>query len=243
MAGEKILIVEDERITAKALGDLLTTIGYQVIGLATSGEEAISKCKTLQPDLILMDIVLEGEMDGIKASETITQSYDVPIIFLTAYKDSETLQRAKITEPYGYIIKPVVDEKDLRPTIEIALYNHQVKKRLKNERFSGEKEEEFRGIIDLKLLTGWLEALSNPDRFIILDILRDHPLNMNHIQYLLEKSQSTSSHHIKNLESENIIRGWKKGKFTYYSFVRSSYQDFDTNWTQWLKSITNWFGG
>lgn len=123
MAKEKILVVEDERIVAKDIVKSLQRLGYKVVASVASGEEALQKVIEAQPDLVLMDIMLKGKMDGIETTEEIHKNFDIPVIYLTAYADEKTLGRAKITEPFGYIIKPF-DERDLHTTIEIALRRH-----------------------------------------------------------------------------------------------------------------------
>jgi two-component system, OmpR family, phosphate regulon sensor histidine kinase PhoR len=130
MAGHKILIVEDEAIVALHEEENLKNMGYTVVGKASSGEEAIRKAEVTQPDLVLMDIVLKGEMDGIETAGQITARLDIPVIFVTAYGDEKTLQRAKLTEPFGYILKPF-RERDLHVAIGIALYKHEMENRLK----------------------------------------------------------------------------------------------------------------
>ncbi|MUG93407.1 response regulator [Scytonema sp. UIC 10036] len=120
MANAKILIVEDERIVAKDIAKRLQNLGYVVVAAVSSGEEAIEKAAETRPDLVLMDIRLKGKIDGIKASEHIRTEFNIPVIFLTAYADEKTLQRAKVTEPFGYIIKPF-DERELYAAIEVAL--------------------------------------------------------------------------------------------------------------------------
>lgn len=127
----KILVVEDELIVAMELKSRLGDLGYSVCGIVSSGEEVIKLADEQKPDLILMDINIKGSYDGIQASEIIKTDHDIPIIFLTAFADPQTLQRAKITEPYGYIIKPF-EEKELHTSIEIALYKHNMEKKLKN---------------------------------------------------------------------------------------------------------------
>lgn len=119
MAGEKILVVEDERIVARDIEKRLKKLGYSVAASVASGEEAITQA-AFSPDLILMDIQLKGQMDGIQAAEQIHAQYGIPVVFLTAYADDDTLQRAKVTEPFGYIVKPF-DERDLHAAIEVAL--------------------------------------------------------------------------------------------------------------------------
>ncbi|MBD2103039.1 ATP-binding protein [Leptolyngbya sp. FACHB-261] len=120
MANVKILIVEDERIVAKGIEKSLKKLDYIVIGSVASGEEAVRKAAETQPDLILMDVRLRGNLDGIEAAEQIRANFDIPVIYLTAYADENTLQRAKLTEPFGYIVKPF-DERDLHAAIEVAL--------------------------------------------------------------------------------------------------------------------------
>jgi len=130
MSNSRILIVEDEGIIAKDIQSTLNRSGYSVIGIASSGEEAIKKAMEIHPDLVLMDIVLEGAMDGVEAAEHIRDHFDIPVVYLTAYSDDTTLQRAKITEPFGYILKPF-QEKELYTTIEMALYKHTMQRKLK----------------------------------------------------------------------------------------------------------------
>ncbi|MDX2216684.1 MAG: ATP-binding protein [Oculatellaceae cyanobacterium bins.114] len=120
MVGEKILIVEDERVVARDIEKRLKKLGYSVSASVASGEEALQKAAELRPDLVLMDIQIKGEMDGIETAEHIQTELDIPVIYLTAYADEDTLQRAKVTEPFGYIVKPF-DERDLHVAIEVAL--------------------------------------------------------------------------------------------------------------------------
>ena len=126
----RILILEDESIVAMDLQSRLETLGYEVIGIANSAEEAIKLSETDNFDLILADIMLKGKVDGIDTVATIQKGRDVPAIFLTAYSDEQTLSRAKLTAPGGYIVKPF-NERELRATIEIALYRHSVETKLR----------------------------------------------------------------------------------------------------------------
>ncbi len=123
MASNSILVVEDEVLVARDIKSRLTRMGYEVLGVASRGLEAIEKALDLRPDLILMDINLRDEMDGIEAAMKIRSQFEVPIIFCTAYSNEETLERAKISEPYGYVLKPF-DNRELEINIEIALYKH-----------------------------------------------------------------------------------------------------------------------
>lgn len=137
----KILIADDEAVIALRLKERLTSMGYKVVGMAASGEEAIDMAKRFKPGLILMDIVMPGKLDGIEASETIKAELDIPIIFLTAYADDEFVRRAKNVGPFGYIVKPF-RENELRAAIEIALYKKELEAKLQAS------EEQFRAIVE-----------------------------------------------------------------------------------------------
>ena len=126
----KILIVEDEQIAARDIKQNLSNLGYTVVGIAATGKKALQCTEETQPDLVLMDIVLKGKMDGIETAEQIRKLHDIPIVYLTAHADERTLNKAKITVPFGYILKPV-DERELQSTIEMAVYRHEMEKRLK----------------------------------------------------------------------------------------------------------------
>jgi PAS domain S-box-containing protein len=129
MTDTKILIVEDEVIVARNIEKRLISSGYKVAGIASSAEEAIELAASLKPDLVLMDIKLKGKMDGIDAAKAIRNSYRLPIIYLTSYADEETFQRAKITEPFGYLIKPF-ELKELNRSVEMALYKNKINNEL-----------------------------------------------------------------------------------------------------------------
>ena len=137
---DTILIVEDEAIVAESLQRKLEKMGYSVADICASGSDALKSIEKLHPDLILMDIKLEGNLDGIETAQSIAGKYDLPIVYLTAYADEPTLQRAKLTEPYGYVLKPFTD-RELRSNIEIAFYKYQMEKELK------ESEKRLRKII------------------------------------------------------------------------------------------------
>ncbi|MBF0519032.1 MAG: response regulator [Nitrospirae bacterium] len=126
----RILVVEDESIVAMNICERLKELGYEVADVVSTGADAIKRAGELDPDLVLMDIVLKGNMDGVETAEKIRNTYDIPVIFLTAYSDNDTLRRAKITEPYGYILKPF-EQRELLIAIEIAVYKHELERRLK----------------------------------------------------------------------------------------------------------------
>ncbi|MBP1945232.1 methanogen output domain 1-containing protein [Methanobacterium petrolearium] len=123
MAKSRILVVEDEAIVAMGIKQKLEELDYQVIDIVYTGEDAVKTALETEPDLILVDIVLKGNMDGIEAASKIRKQLDVPIIYLTAYSDEEVLERARRTEPYGYIIKPF-KKSELNANLEMALYKH-----------------------------------------------------------------------------------------------------------------------
>ncbi len=120
MTKGSILVVEDERIIALDIKQSLMSLGYAVPAIASSGLQELEKVIQFSPDLVLMDIMLQGEMDGVKTAEKIRRVYQIPVVYLTSHTDEITLQRAKETEPFGYIVKPF-DDKDLYTTLEIAM--------------------------------------------------------------------------------------------------------------------------
>jgi len=124
MSQPRIMIVEDEDIVALDIKKCLTGMGYAVPAISSLGEDAIGAAATIQPDLILMDIKLRGKMSGIDAAQKIRTHLDIPIVYVTAYSDEDTIEQAKFTRPYGYLLKPY-NERELRAAIEIALYNHE----------------------------------------------------------------------------------------------------------------------
>ncbi|WP_051261829.1 HD domain-containing phosphohydrolase [Desulfovibrio inopinatus] len=131
----RILLVEDEVIVSLDIKNRLTSLGYDVVGLATEGQQAVEMTMSLKPDLVLMDIMLDGEMDGIDTACELRNNIDIPVVYLTAFTDDVTLHRAKISEPFGYIIKPFED-RELHTTIEMAIYKHRLESRLlQNERW------------------------------------------------------------------------------------------------------------
>jgi PAS domain S-box-containing protein len=142
MSGEKILIVEDEKIVAKDIRSRLELLGYNVVATASTGPEAVTEAERTVPDIVLMDIVLKGKMDGIDAAGKIIEKLGVPVIYLTAYTDEDTLRRAKVTDPYGYLVKPFVD-KEVLITIEMAIHKHRAERALK------ESESRFRSFVEL----------------------------------------------------------------------------------------------
>jgi PAS domain S-box-containing protein len=186
MESAKIMVVEDEGIIAQDIKNCLENLGYSVPEVVFTGREAIEKAGIIRPDLILMDIVLKGEIDGIETAAEIKSRYSIPIVYLTAYEDDKTLKRAKLTEPLGYILKPF-EERYLRSSIEMALYKHKMESKLKeSERWLGTILKSVGEAVIVtddigkinfmnptaELLTGWgLNEASGKEIFTLLHIL------------------------------------------------------------------------
>lgn len=166
----KILIAEDDRVTGHLLTSMLEEEGYNVVGVVPAGEEALELARTLLPDIILMDIFLAGEIDGITASEVIRDTLDVPVIFMTSHTEAEVVHRVKVTEPYGYLVKPVTRQR-LYSVLEIGLYKHKIEQQRR------ETEEKYRSLFN-NMTTGFayftLETGEdgNPEDFLFVEINR-----------------------------------------------------------------------
>ena len=159
----RILIVEDEAVTALDLKRALLGLGYEVVGIADNASDAVNSAASLRPDLVLMDIHLAGSVDGIAAASAIRGADDLPVVFLTAHADKDTLARALTASPFGYVLKPF-QVRELRVSIEVALYKHA-------------REAEIRALVveleaalaKVKLLTGllpicsWCKKIRNAD--------------------------------------------------------------------------------
>lgn len=126
----RILVVDDEVIIATQIQETLTARGYDVLGIAASGDEAVEMAFALKPDLILMDIVMPGELDGIAAAEKINRSLRIPVVFLTAYADAEMVERAKPIGPFAYVLKPL-HEQQILTSIDIAMHLKHMEEQLK----------------------------------------------------------------------------------------------------------------
>ena len=178
MTQATVLIVEDDAVLAIHLKDLLVRQGYAVLAPISSGEEAIRAVQALNPSIILMDIELAGQMSGISAAEQIGAVTDIPVIFLTGYSHDPLLQQAKITAPYGYLVKPV-PERELAGTIEIALYRYKLDHQVKESeaRYRGLIEQAFDGIF-LSDQSGYYSEV-NPAGCAMLGYSREEILKLN----------------------------------------------------------------
>lgn len=161
----KIMIVEDEAVIALRLQQSLISMGFDVVGIAYSGEEAVETARDLRPDLILTDIMIPEKLDGIQVAEIVKSELDISVIFLTASSEDKILERAKQTEPYGYIVKPF-QNRELKSTIEFALYKKDMERRLEESKIQLQKahDELERSVIertnDLEIKTKSLRVLN-----------------------------------------------------------------------------------
>ncbi|OGR01615.1 MAG: hypothetical protein A2511_06400 [Deltaproteobacteria bacterium RIFOXYD12_FULL_50_9] len=192
MAKKRILLVEDEAITAMDMKSNLISLGYEVPEIVASGEGAIRAAAEVCPDLILMDITLSGAMTGIEAAEAIRKSQAIPVVFLTAHADSDTVWKAKQAEPFGYLPKPCnIDT--LMSTLEVAIYKGEVdaarrKAEAEQERLVGELQE---ALAKVKLLSGFLPICANCKK------IRDDQGYWHQIEeYIRDHSEAEFSHSI-----------------------------------------------
>lgn len=208
MSKANILIVEDESIIAKDIQNSLKKLGYTVAATCSSGEDAIKTTEDMKPDLVLMDIMLKGTIGGIEAAEQIRKKYNIPIVFLTAYADDATLAKAKVTEPYGYIIKPF-KEIDIYTSIEMALHKHEKDTDVKKERdflYSiVEKSGEAKGIIFVKS-NFRLVKIKTEDIFLV-DALKDYVIiNTVHARYTIHSTMKDIERKLSSAEFVRIHR-------------------------------------
>jgi CheY-like chemotaxis protein len=183
MANAQVLVVEDASIIAKDIQDMLRRLGYVVPAVVSSGEKAIQKAAETHPDLVLMDIMLKGDMDGVEAAQQIRDRFHIPVVYLTAYADEDILQRAKMAEPFGYILKPF-EERELHAAIEMALYRHKAEE--ERERLIHELED---ALAEIKTLRGILPICSSCKK------IRDDEGYWNQLEaYIQEHSEAVFSH-------------------------------------------------
>lgn len=165
MEGKRILVVEDEGIVARDIQCRLVAMGFAATGWVTTGPDAVVAVRDDPPDLVLMDIHLKGEMDGVDTARAIQAEHDVPVVYLTAHADAATLERAMSTEPFGYVLKPF-QEQELRFALEIALFKHGTERTLRRQ------EEDLRRVNgDLNAERAFLSALfaSMPSAILVVD--------------------------------------------------------------------------
>lgn len=165
MAKSRILIVEDDRIIAEDIATSLEESGYEIVSVESSGGGALERARQDKPDLVLMDIILKGEMDGIETADHIRSRYQIPVVYLTSHADENTLERAKETVPFGYLLKPF-GRKELETTIEMALYKHKMEE--EREKLIGELQEALDTIKTLEgflPICAWCKKIRNDDGY------------------------------------------------------------------------------
>ncbi len=201
-----VYIVEDESIVAKDIQNSLKKLGYNVLGISNNGADAIKNIVDLEPHIVLMDIMIKGPLTGIDVAEKIKKEYNIPVIFLTAYADESTLSKAKITEPYGYILKPF-KEIDLHSTIEMAIYKHKKDTEIQKERdflysLVDNKDETAKDILFVKS-NSRLVKVNLKDIFYV-EALKDYVvLNTQYTRYTIH---STMKDIEKKLDNGDFIR-------------------------------------
>jgi len=206
-----IFIVEDESIVAKDIQNSLVKLGYNVVGIANNGNDAIEKIIELMPDLVLMDIMIKGDLTGIDVSEKIKEKISVPVIFLTAYADEGTLSKAKITEPYGYILKPF-KEIDLHSTIEMAVYKHQKDTALLKERdflysLVENKDDNNKDILFVKANSRLVKVLLKDIYFV--EALKDYVIiNTQSARYTVHSTMKDIDRKLGNIDFARIHRSF-----------------------------------
>lgn len=206
-----IFIVEDESIVAKDIQNSLIKLGYNVVGIANNGKDAIEKILELKPDLLLMDIMIKGDLTGIDVSDKIKEKLNVPIIFLTAYADEGTLVKAKVTEPYGYILKPF-KEVDLHSTIEMAYYKHQKDSELQKERdflysLVESKEESNKDILFVKANSRLVKVLLKDIYYV--EALKDYVIiNTQYARYTIHSTMKEIDKKLGNVEFARVHRSY-----------------------------------
>ncbi|MGB1102908.1 MAG: response regulator [Crocinitomicaceae bacterium] len=204
MAKTNVLLVEDESIVSKDIQHSLKKLGYNVVGAASTGEKAFELAVSTKPDIILMDIMLKGDINGIQTAEQVKEELNIPVIFLTAYTDEATLSKAKVTEPYGYIIKPF-KEVDLHTSIEMALYKYSKEKEVLKERdlfYSLIENKDSQDFIFVKSKSRIVKIKTKDIYFV--EALKDYVvINTLESRYTIH---STMKDIVKKLSSDHFIR-------------------------------------
>ena len=204
MPKTNVLVVEDESIVSKDIQHSLKKLGYNVVGAASTGERAFELASSEKPDIILMDIMLKGEMNGIETAQKVKEELQIPVIYLTAYADESTLEKAKVTEPYGYIIKPF-KEVDLHTSIEMALYKFSKEKEVLKARdlfYSLIENKDSKDFIFVKSKSRLVKIKTSDIYFV--EALKDYVvINTLDSRYTIH---STMKDIVAKLEAENFIR-------------------------------------
>ncbi|MDF1674027.1 MAG: response regulator [Vicingaceae bacterium] len=209
MSKNNILVVEDEAIVSKDIQQSLKKLGYNIVGASATGEKAIELANEYKPDLVLMDIMLKGDMSGIDTAEKIKETLNIPVIYLTAYADENTLSKAKVTEPYGYIIKPF-KEIDLHTSIEMALYKHSKEREVIKERdflyalIEGKEDE---GVIFVKSNSRLVKVKTSDVLFV--EALKDYVvINTPEAKYTIHSTMKDIQRKLPQKDFQRIHRSY-----------------------------------
>ena len=204
MPKTNVLVVEDESIVSKDIQHSLKKLGYNVVGAASTGERAFELASSEKPDIILMDIMLKGDMNGVETAQKVKEELQIPVIYLTAYADESTLEKAKVTEPYGYIIKPF-KEVDLHTSIEMALYKFSKEKEVLKARdlfYSIIENKDSKDFIFVKSKSRLVKIKTSDIYFV--EALKDYVvINTLDSRYTIH---STMKDIISKLDEDNFIR-------------------------------------
>ena len=204
MPKTNVLVVEDESIVSKDIQHSLKKLGYNVVGAASTGERAFELAASEKPDIILMDIMLKGDINGIETASRVKEELQIPVIYLTAYADESTLEKAKVTEPYGYIIKPF-KEVDLHTSIEMALYKFSKEKEVLKARdlfYSIIENKDSKDFIFVKSKSRLVKIKTSDIYFV--EALKDYVvINTLDSRYTIH---STMKDIVTKLEQDNFIR-------------------------------------
>ena len=204
-----ILVVEDEAIVSKDIQQSLKKLGYNIVGSAATGEKAVELAMETKPDLVLMDIMLKGKMSGIEAAEVIKKELCIPIIYLTAYADENTLAKAKVTEPYWYIIKPF-KEIDLHTSIEMALYKHSKEREIVKERdflYSLVENKDSDGVIFVKSNSRLVKV--DTANILYVEALKDYVVvNVGDVKYTIHSTMKEIENKLPLKDFQRIHRSF-----------------------------------
>lgn len=209
MSKNNILVVEDEAIVSKDIQQSLKKLGYNIVGASATGEKAIELANEYKPDLVLMDIMLKGDMSGIDTAEKIKETLNIPVIYLTAYADENTLSKAKVTEPYGYIIKPF-KEIDLHTSIEMALYKHSKEREVIKERdflYALVEGKEDEGVIFVKSNSRLVKVKTTDILFV--EALKDYVvINTPEAKYTIHSTMKDIQRKLPQKDFQRIHRSY-----------------------------------
>ena len=199
----KILIVEDELITIELIRDVLESRGYNIVGSVDRGRDALGLIEKDRPDLILMDVKIKGDIDGIELAEIVAERYQIPVIYLTAFADRKTVERAKMTVSYGYLIKPF-GEAELISNIEIAYYKHQLDNKLRvSEKRYRTLLESMRDSVYIHTAGGMLVD-ANPSLESLTGYSRHELLEMKIMDLFLDRAALED--YLENLKAGGLIK-------------------------------------